>query len=268
MNRKPHSQNPPCPRCGATHVIQNGSQGGRPRWVCRNGGRSFGPTLGTAMDRWRATPTEVARTLLVVMRRGSLSAAEAITGHQVETIRRWRRAAARHAEALTEVLVHDRHLSEVEVDAFGSFVKKSVRRLEIRTPRRAGWARVGDVGVRTGPLVLGWRGALGLRRRRSRRRGWRRPARAHRAREEWLGSAMVGPSIVGRLAASTGTRNRRESGGVRPWRPRPGWGGFRPSSAVIGAGWCAWRCVRFWGRRWMAPIRCMRNDGTACCAIA
>jgi transposase-like protein len=145
MNRKPHSQNPPCPRCGATHVIQNGSKGGRPRWVCRNCGRSFGPTLGTAMDRWRATPTEVARTLLVVMRRGSLSAAEEITGHQVETIRRWRRAAARHAEALTEVLVHDRHLSEVEVDAFGSFVKKSVQRLEIRTPRRAGWARVGDV---------------------------------------------------------------------------------------------------------------------------
>jgi transposase-like protein len=224
MNRKPHSQNPPCPRCGATHGIQNGSQGGRPRWVCRNGGRSFGPTLGTAMDRWRATPTEVARTLLVVMRRGSLSAAEEITGHKVETIRRWLRAAARHAEALTEVLVHDLHLSEVEVDAFGSFVKKSLRRLEIRTPRRAGWARVGDVGARTGRLVLGWRGALGLRRMRSRRRGWRRPARAHRAREEWLGSAMVGPSIVGRLAASTGTRNQRESGGVRPWRPRPGWG--------------------------------------------
>jgi transposase-like protein len=107
-------------------VIQNGSQGGRPRWVCRNGGRSFGPTLGTAMDRWRATPTEVARTLLVVMRRGSLSAAEEITGHKVETIRRWLRAAARHAEALTEVLVHDLHLSEVEVDAFWSFVKKSV----------------------------------------------------------------------------------------------------------------------------------------------
>jgi hypothetical protein len=76
------------------------------------------------MDRWRATPTEVARTLLVGMRRGSRSAAEAITGHQVETIRRWRRAAARHAEALTEVRVHDLHLSEVEVDAFWSFVKK------------------------------------------------------------------------------------------------------------------------------------------------
>jgi hypothetical protein len=97
------------------------------------------------MDRWRATPTEVARTLLVVMRRGSLSAAEEITGRKYETIGRWLRMAAQHAEALTEVLVHDLHLSKVEVDAFGSFVKKSVRRLEIRTPRRAGWARVGDV---------------------------------------------------------------------------------------------------------------------------
>ena len=136
MNQFPE---PPCPRCGATHT---GSKGGRPRWVCQNCGRSFGPTLGTAMYRLRVTPAEVARTLLVVMRRGSLSAAEEITGHKYETIGRWLRMAAQHA---TEVLVHDLHLSEVEVDAFWSFVKKSVRRLEIQTPRRAGWARVGDV---------------------------------------------------------------------------------------------------------------------------
>jgi hypothetical protein len=38
--------------------------------------------------------------------------------------------AAQHAEALTEVLVHDLHLSQVEVDAFWSFVKKSVQMLE------------------------------------------------------------------------------------------------------------------------------------------
>ena len=139
MNQFP---DPPCPRCGATHVVKNGSKGGRPHWVCQNCGRLFGPTLGTAMYRLRVTPAEVARTLLVVMRRGSLSAAEEITGHKYETIGRWLRMAAQHA---TEVLVHDLHLSEVEVDAFWSFVKKSVRRLEIQTPRRAGWARGGDV---------------------------------------------------------------------------------------------------------------------------
>jgi hypothetical protein len=159
MARKPSPDNPPCPRCGATHGIQNGSKGGRPRWVCRNCQRSFGPTLGTAMDRWRAPCGWGCAG-------GGRSAAEEITGHKDETI--------------PQVLVHDLHWSEVEVDAFGSFVQKSLRMLEIRPPRRAGWARVGDVGVRTGRLVLGWRGALGLRRMRSRRRGWRRPVNARR----------------------------------------------------------------------------------------
>jgi len=59
---------------------------GRQRWVCRTCNRSFGATCGTPMYRLRNTPTEVARTLLVVMRRGSLSAAEDITGHKHETI--------------------------------------------------------------------------------------------------------------------------------------------------------------------------------------
>ena len=58
------------------------------------------------------------------MRRGSLRAAEEITGHKYETIGRWLRLAAEHAEALTEVLVHDLELSTLEVDEFWSFVQR------------------------------------------------------------------------------------------------------------------------------------------------
>lgn len=58
------------------------------------------------------------------MRRGSLRAAEEITGHKYETIGRWLRLATEHAEALTEVLVHDLELSTVEVDEFWSFVRR------------------------------------------------------------------------------------------------------------------------------------------------
>jgi len=96
------------------------------------------------MYRLRTTPTEVARTLLVVMRRGSLSAAEEITGHKYETIGRWLKAVAQHAEEITQALVHDLHLTEVEVDAFWSFVKKNVRQLETRRDWKKGWAHVGD----------------------------------------------------------------------------------------------------------------------------
>ena len=51
------------------------------------------------------------------MRCGSLSAAEDITGHKHETIGRWLRAAAQHAEQITDALVRDLHLTVVEVDA-------------------------------------------------------------------------------------------------------------------------------------------------------
>ncbi len=97
------------------------------------------------MDRLRVPPAEVARTLLIVMRRGSWSAAEAITGHKAETLRRWLQRAAHHAECLTEVRVKDLPLTTVEGDAFGSFVKKSRERLTRGRARRAGWARVGAV---------------------------------------------------------------------------------------------------------------------------
>jgi hypothetical protein len=76
------------------------------------------------MYRLHTSPEEVGRSLLVVMRRGSLRAAEEITGHKYETIGRWLSLAAEHAEALTEVLVHDLELSELEIDEFWSFVQR------------------------------------------------------------------------------------------------------------------------------------------------
>jgi hypothetical protein len=75
------------------------------------------------MAHLKTPAPEVAQTLLVVLRRGSLRSAEDATGHKYETIGRWLRRAAAHAEALTEALVHDLRLSEVEVDEFWSFVR-------------------------------------------------------------------------------------------------------------------------------------------------
>jgi len=117
----------------------------------------------------------VAHTLLVVMRRGSLSAAEEITGHKYETIGRWLRMAAQHA---TEVLVHDLHLSEVEVDAFCSFVKKVSGGWRSRRLGGRGRPALGMFEPGPGDSFCG---DVGLRRMRSRRRWWRRRASAHLA---------------------------------------------------------------------------------------
>jgi transposase-like protein len=134
---------PPCPTpaCPAPRVIRNGTVRGRRRYHCRTCGAWFGETRGTPLYRARTPPAEIGRALLIVMRRGSLRAAEEETGHKYETIGRWLRLAAAHAEALTEGLGRDLGLSEVEIDEFWSFVKKSSAGSS--RPTRRGWASGG-----------------------------------------------------------------------------------------------------------------------------
>ena len=138
---RPKAQNTRvCPHCACTSVRKNGKNRGRQRWHCPDCGKTFGETYGTPMYGLHTPPEEVARTLLFVMRRGSLSAAEEITGHKYETIGDWVHRAGEHAEALTEVLVRDLRLSEVEVDAFWSFVGNAALALRTGHVRHAGWA--------------------------------------------------------------------------------------------------------------------------------
>src|SRR5919202_6924300 len=109
---------PPCPppACPAPHVVRNGSIQGRQRYHCRGCRAWFGETHGTPLYRLRTPPEEIGRTLLVALRRGSLRAAEEVTGHQYETISHWLELAAAQAEARTRVRVRDRLLAPLEID--------------------------------------------------------------------------------------------------------------------------------------------------------
>ena len=124
--QKEQNSLPPCPNpaCEQSHVVRNGSHRGRQRYCCRTCQTYFGDTQGTPMYGLKTSAAEVAQALLIVMRRGSLRAAEEITGHKYETISGWLKRAAAHAEALTQVLAGDLHLSQVEIDEFWSFVQK------------------------------------------------------------------------------------------------------------------------------------------------
>ncbi len=130
----------PCPHCESAEVIKHGHKAERQRFRCRRCGKTFGLTTGTPLHGLHTPAAEIARTLLIVMRRGSLNAAEEISGHKAETIAKWLRRAAAHAEAISQALVQDLELDEVEVDAFWSFVKKSAETLQSRTPRQRSWA--------------------------------------------------------------------------------------------------------------------------------
>src|SRR5438552_14004900 len=150
--RKEETSLPPCPNpnCTDPHVVRNGSHRGRQRYCCRSCKTYFGETQGTPMYRLKTPAAEVAQALLIVMRRGSLRAAEEITGHKYETISEWLKRAARHAEALTQVLASDLHLSQVEIDEVWSFVQKTKgqRANPTRENARDARCRIGTVASR------------------------------------------------------------------------------------------------------------------------
>src|SRR5258708_6917082 len=105
------------------------------------------------MYRLHTPAAEVAQALLVVMRRGSLRAAEEITGHKYETIGEWLRRASEHAQALTAILTQDLHLSTVEIDEFWSFVQKKTELLTKPMPENAGDASCKIAPAVSSPLV-------------------------------------------------------------------------------------------------------------------
>lgn len=144
--RKEQVSLPSCPKptCRESHVVRNGSHRGRQRYHCRTCKTYFGETQGTPMYGLKTPAAEVAQALLIVMRRGSLRAAEEITGHKYETISVWLKRAATHAAALTQVLASDLHLSQVEIDEFWSWVQKKRTQLASLTRENAGdaWCRI------------------------------------------------------------------------------------------------------------------------------
>src|SRR5436309_13788426 len=143
----------PNPNCEASHVVRNGSHRGRQRYYCRSCKTYFGGTQGRPMYGLKTPAAEVAQALLIVMRRGSLRAAEEITGHKYETIGGWLKRAASHAAAITQVLASDLHLSQVEIDEFWSFVQKKTASPASQTRENAG-----DAWYRIAPVASWWSG--------------------------------------------------------------------------------------------------------------
>src|SRR6059058_6442049 len=151
--KKEQSKLPPCPNptCRESRVVRNGSHRGRQRYQCRSCKTYFGETQGTPMYALKTPAAEVAHALLIVMRRGSLRAAEELTGHKYETIGAWLKRAATHAAAITQVLASDLRLSQVEIDEFWSFVQKKRGQLVSLMRENAG-----DAWSKTGTAASSW----------------------------------------------------------------------------------------------------------------
>jgi transposase-like protein len=136
-----------CPRCGGTGCVRYGTRKGSQRWRCLSCRRTWNELLGTPLFHLHTPLPEIVRTIRIVLARGSLRAAEELTGHNYDTIAVWLRRLGAHAEAVTEVLARDLQLSEIEMDEFWSFVGQkggsSRRRGQAILPRRRERASAG-----------------------------------------------------------------------------------------------------------------------------
>jgi hypothetical protein len=80
------------------------------------------------------TPREkILRALALIPEKGGIRAVVRFTGHSPNSIMKWIRIAAAHAQQVNEYFLHDLNLTQVQIDEIWSFVKKKTRTASLRT---------------------------------------------------------------------------------------------------------------------------------------
>lgn len=116
-----------CPHCEAGvdqlfyHSTYQTRDGARTLWRCQACGRCLSERRGTAFFNLKTPEREVARSLDALTRGSNQTAVAASRGHSRETLRRWRRLSAPHAQVVDEEFVTDLHAADLELDEQWSF---------------------------------------------------------------------------------------------------------------------------------------------------
>lgn len=133
--------NPSCPRFGQVEGRQlerHTYYGDRPttQYLCRACGKTFTETKGTFFYRLRTPREKVLQALAMVAEQGGIRATGRAMGVDKDTIQRWVDRAGRHVKEVSAYLIVECHLSEAQLDALWTFVKKKTHTSRRRTIRR------------------------------------------------------------------------------------------------------------------------------------
>ncbi|NIW91516.1 MAG: hypothetical protein GWN20_01075 [Phycisphaerae bacterium] len=99
-------------------TTSNGTQ----RYRCKTCGSTFTETKGTIFYRRRTDADEIIETLALLAEGDRISTLARVKGHKEDTILDWLRDAAKHAEAVEEILMADYQLRRGQLDALWSYV--------------------------------------------------------------------------------------------------------------------------------------------------
>ena len=120
------------------NIKKNGkTKKGNQRYKCKTCGQTFTETKGTVFYRRRTPESEIIETLAFVGEGVRISSLSRVKGHKEDTILDWIRYAARHAEAIEEVLMAEYQLSRGQLDALWSYVRNKGEKKAIPRPTKA-----------------------------------------------------------------------------------------------------------------------------------
>ena len=107
-------------------------------YLCRACRKTFSETRETFFFGLQTPREKVLRALSMIAEQGGIRATARAMGVDKDTIQRWVDRAGRHAEAVSAYLTVDCHLSEAQLDALWTFVKKktTASRRRMMRPKR------------------------------------------------------------------------------------------------------------------------------------
>jgi transposase-like protein len=92
------------------------------RYQCKTCGKTFTETTGTIFYRKHAEEREILEVLALLAEGNRISTISRVKGIKEDTILRWLREAARHADELEAVLMKDFRLKRAQLDGLWSYV--------------------------------------------------------------------------------------------------------------------------------------------------
>ena len=124
--------NPECSLYGEKakgNVVSNGTYRRKGeearRFLCRACGHSFCNRAGTIFYDLRSPEERVLMALKLLVKGMPLRGVAEVLGVKLDTVRHWLRVAAEHSEKLDALLMKELQVSQVELDALWTFVKKN-----------------------------------------------------------------------------------------------------------------------------------------------
>lgn len=112
------------------NIVANGTyrnKGGETvhKFLCRACGRSFCNRSGTFFYDLRTPEDKVLLALKLLVKGMTLRGVAEVLQVKLDTVRHWLRLAAEHSERINEILLKELKVSQVELDALWTFVKKN-----------------------------------------------------------------------------------------------------------------------------------------------